>query len=91
MARGIDEPGQLIRIILDGKAPVYKGEKIKVDNNQEKGWHIPYKHLMNGFSHALPILVAAGFISVLTYSFTFNNTQYFDILNVHIHSLSSNS
>ena len=80
--RGIDEPGQLIRIILDGKAPVYKGEKIKVDNNQEKGWHIPYKHLMNGFSHALPILVAAGFISVLTYSFTFNNTQYFDILNV---------
>ena len=37
---------------------------------------------MNGFSHALPILVAAGFISVLTYSFTFNNTQYFDILNV---------
>lgn len=82
VARGIDEPGQLIRIILDGKAPVYKGEKIKVDNNQEKGWHIPYKHLMNGFSHALPILVAAGFISVLTYSFTFNNTQYFDILNV---------
>lgn len=82
VVRGIDEPGQLIRIILDGKAPVYKGEKIKVDNNQEKGWHIPYKHLMNGFSHALPILVAAGFISVLTYSFTFNNTQYFDILNV---------
>lgn len=82
VARGIDEPEQLIRIILDGKAPVYKGEKIKVDNNQEKGWHIPYKHLMNGFSHALPILVAAGFISVLTYSFTFNNTQYFDILNV---------
>ena len=28
------------------------------------------------------ILVAAGFISVLTYSFTFKNTQYFDILNV---------
>lgn len=82
VARWIDEPEQLIRIILDGKAPVYKGEKIKVDNNQEKGWHIPYKHLMNGFSHALPILVAAGFISVLTYSFTFNNTQYFDILNV---------
>lgn len=82
VAIGIDEPEQLIRIILDGKAPVYKGEKIKVDNNQEKGWHIPYKHLMNGFSHALPILVAAGFISVLTYSFTFNNTQYFDILNV---------
>lgn len=82
VAREIDEPEQLIRIILDGKAPVYKGEKIKVDNNQEKGWHIPYKHLMNGFSHALPILVAAGFISVLTYSFTFNNTQYFDILNV---------
>lgn len=82
VARGIDEPEKLIQIILDEQAPVYKGEKIKVDNNQEKGWHIPYKHLMNGFSHALPILVAAGFISVLTYSFTFNNTQYFDILNV---------
>lgn len=82
VARGIDEPEKLIQIILDQQAPVYKGEKIKVENNQEKGWHIPYKHLMNGFSHALPILVAAGFISVLTYSFTFNNTQYFDILNV---------
>lgn len=82
VARGIDEPEKLIQIILDEQAPVYKGEKIKVDNNQEKGWHLPYKHLMNGFSHALPILVAAGFISVLTYSFTFNNTQYFDILNV---------
>ena len=80
--RGIDEPEKLIQIILDEQAPVYKGGKVKVENNQEKGWHIPYKHLMNGFSHALPILVAAGFISVLTYSFTFNNTQYFDILNV---------
>lgn len=82
VARGIDEPEKLIQIILDEQAPIYKGEKVRVENNQEKGWHIPYKHLMNGFSHALPILVAAGFISVLTYSFTFNNTQYFDILNV---------
>ena len=82
VARGIDEPEKLIQIILDEQAPVYKGEEVKVENKQEKGWHIPYKHLMNGFSHALPILVAAGFISVLTYSFTFNNTQYFDILNV---------
>lgn len=82
VARGIDEPEKLIQIILDEQAPVYKGGKVKVENNQEKGWRIPYKHLMNGFSHALPILVAAGFISVLTYSFTFNNTQYFDILNV---------
>ena len=82
VARGIDEPEKLIQIILDEQAPVYKGGKVKVENNQEKGWRIPYKHLMNGFSHALPILVAAGFISVLTYSFTFKNTQYFDILNV---------
>lgn len=83
VARGIDEPEKLIQIILDQQAPVYKGEKIKVENNQEKGWHIPYKHLMNGFSHALPILVAAGFMSVFALGFTFlEHTQYFDILNV---------
>ena len=82
VVRGIDESDKLIQIILDDLAPVYKGGKVKVENNQEKGWRIPYKHLMNGFSHALPILVAAGFISVLTYSFTFKNTLYFVILIV---------
>ena len=83
VARGIDEPEKLIQIILDEQAPIYKGEKVKVENNQEKGWHIPYKHLMNGFSHALPILVAAGFISVFALGFTFlEHAQYFDILNV---------
>ena len=83
VARGIDEPEKLIQIILDEQAPIYKGEEVKVENNQEKGWHIPYKHLMNGFSHALPILVAAGFISVFALGFTFlEHAQYFDILNV---------
>ena len=83
VARGIDEPETLIQIILDEQAPVYKGEEVKVENNQEKGWHIPYKHLMNGFSHALPILVAAGFMSVLAFSFTRDTqSQYFQILNV---------
>lgn len=81
VVRGIDEPEKLIQIILDEQAPVYKGEEVKVENNQEKGWHIPYKHLMNGFSHALPILVAAGFMSVLAYNPGFN-MQYFHILNV---------
>lgn len=83
VARGIDEPETLIQIILDEQAPVYKGEEVKVENNQEKGWHIPYKHLMNGFSHALPILVVAGFMSVLAFSFTRDTqSQYFQILNV---------
>ena len=81
VARGIDEPEKLIQIILDEQAPIYKGEEVKVENNQEKGWHIPYKHLMNGFSHALPILVAAGFMSVLATKLTFN-TQFANILNV---------
>ena len=81
VARGIDEPEKLIQIILDEQAPIYKGEEVKVENNQEKGWHIPYKHLMNGFSHALPILVAAGFMSVLATRLTFN-TQFANILNV---------
>lgn len=81
VARGIDEPEKLIQIILDEQAPIYKGEEVKVENNQEKGWHIPYKHLMNGFSHALPILVAAGFMSVLATKLTFN-TQFANMLNV---------
>lgn len=81
VARGIDEPEKLIQIILDEQAPIYKGEEVKVENNQEKGWHIPYKHLMNGFSHALPLLVAAGFISVLATKLTFN-TQFANMLNV---------
>ena len=81
VAKGIDEPEKLIQIILDEKAPVYKGEEVKVENNQEKGWRIPYKHLMNGFSHALPLLVAAGFISVLATKLTFN-TQFANMLNV---------
>lgn len=81
VAKGIDEPEKLIQIILDEQAPIYEGEEVKVENNQEKGWHIPYKHLMNGFSHALPILVAAGFISVLATKLTFN-TQFTNMLNV---------
>lgn len=81
VARGIDEPEKLIQIILDEQAPIYKGEEVKVENNQEKGWYIPYKHLMNGFSHGLPILVAAGFMSVLATKLTFN-TQFANILNV---------
>lgn len=81
VARGIDEPEKLIQIIIDEQAPIYKGEEVKVENNQEKGWHIPYKHLMNGFSHGLPILVAAGFMSVLATKLTFN-TQFANILNV---------
>lgn len=81
VARGIDEPEKLIQIILDEQAPIYKGEEVKVENNQEKGWHIPYKHLMNGFSHTLPILVAAGFMSVLATKLTFN-TQFANMLNV---------
>ena len=81
VAKGIDEPEKLIQITLDEKAPVYKGEEVKVENNQEKGRHIPYKHLMNGFSHALPLLVAAGFISVLATKLTFN-TQFANMLNV---------
>lgn len=82
VARGIDEPEKLINIILEGKAPLYSGDQEEKETTiQEKGWHIPYKHLMNGFSHTLPILVAAAFISVLAGKITFN-TQFKNMMTV---------
>lgn len=73
VAKGIDEPEKLINVILENKALIYTGSKENAEETKETGWHIPYKHLMNGFSHTLPILVAAAFVSVMAPKITFNN------------------
>lgn len=69
VSSGINKPEELIKKVIDGKAPVYHhdGEVSNVDDREEKenfGRKL-YKHLMNGVSHMLPFVVGGGVLIAL--------------------------
>ncbi len=69
VSAGINKPEELIRKVLDGKAPVYhhNGEYGEIGDADEKegvGRKV-YKHLMNGVSHMLPFVVGGGVLIAL--------------------------
>ena len=68
---GIKKPEQLIKKIIDGKAPIYhhnggNEESSETAEKESFGRQI-YKHLMNGVSHMLPFVVAGGIFIALAF------------------------
>jgi PTS system fructose-specific IIC component len=61
----------LINKILNGEAPVYEGKggaaAPAARDDGEGGWHVFYKHLMNGVSHMLPFVVGGGILIAIAF------------------------
>ena len=69
VSNGINEPEELIKKIVDGKASIYhaEGDELEAtDDDEKEGFgHKVYKHLMNGVSHMLPFVVGGGVLIAL--------------------------
>ena len=69
VSSGINKPEELIKKIIDGKAPVYHHEaddSSGFDSEETEGFgRKVYKHLMNGVSHMLPFVVGGGVLIAL--------------------------
>lgn len=66
---GINKAEELIQRCLDNKAPIRKGNARRSNETEEKvsiGRQI-YKHLMNGVSHMLPLVVAGGVLTAISF------------------------
>ncbi|BDR55954.1 fructose-specific PTS transporter subunit EIIC [Xylocopilactobacillus apis] len=88
VSMGMKEPDKLIdQILNDSSVPIYhskdSGEKMST-SNQTSGngvWHTIYVDLMNGVSHMLPLVVAGGVLTAVSffwgiYSAVPGNVQY---------------
>lgn len=71
VADGINKPEELLREIVDGKAPLYEGggETAPKEEAAEKEGigHATYKHLMSGVSHMLPFVIGGGIMIAITF------------------------
>lgn len=71
VADGINKPEELLREIVDGKAPLYEGggETAPKEETAEKEGigHATYKHLMSGVSHMLPFVIGGGIIIAIAF------------------------
>ena len=81
---GIHKANELIQRCIDGKVAIRKGNlsssKIAEEGNLSFGQKL-YKDLMNGVSHMLPLVVAGGVLTAISflwgiYSFDPNSEQY---------------
>ncbi len=68
VAQAITQPTELLKRAAKGDAPKYQVKKTEIEQPQPKeGWlYAMYRHLMNGVSKILPLLVAAGVINALS-------------------------
>ncbi|MDO4289004.1 MAG: fructose-specific PTS transporter subunit EIIC [Eubacterium sp.] len=70
VADGISKAEELIQKCLEGKAPVREGRVRKKEEASEEKvsvGHTIYKHLMNGVSHMLPLVVAGGVLTAISF------------------------
>ncbi|ADU27519.1 PTS fructose transporter subunit IIABC [Ethanoligenens harbinense] len=72
VSAGINKAEELIRQVVDGKAPIYhhaggKGSARAEEASGESAGHRIYKHLMNGVSHMLPFVVGGGILIALAF------------------------
>ena len=71
VADGINKPEELLREIVDGKAPLYEGggeTAPKEDAAEKEGiGHATYKHLMSGVSHMLPFVIGGGIMIAIAF------------------------
>ena len=71
VADGINKPEELLREIVDGKAPLYEGgretaSKEEIAEKEGLG-HATYKHLMSGVSHMLPFVIGGGIMIAIAF------------------------
>lgn len=71
VADGISKPEELLREIVDGKAPLYEGggetaPKEEIAEKEGIG-HATYKHLMSGVSHMLPFVIGGGIMIAIAF------------------------
>ena len=71
VADGINKPEELLREIVDGKAPLYEGDgetALKEETAEKEGiGHATYKHLMSGVSHMLPFVIGGGIMIAIAF------------------------
>lgn len=86
VSEGINRAEELVRDCMKGMAPVRKGS-VQENKFREQSLgtaHQIYKHLMNGVSHMLPLVVAGGVLTAISflwgiYSFDPSSDQYNEI------------
>ena len=72
VSAGINKAEELIRQVVDGKAPVYHhtggkaGAAVEKAGDESVGHRI-YKHLMSGVSHMLPFVVGGGILIAIAF------------------------
>lgn len=71
VADGINKPEELLREIVDGKAPLYEGggetaPKEEIAEKEGIG-HATYKHLMSGVLHMLPFVIGGGIMIAIAF------------------------
>lgn len=75
VARGIRDAESLIRTLMNGEAPIYRGQTAAKTEDEPKTGEAAsigrkiYKHLMNGVSHMLPFVVGGGVLIALSFLF----------------------
>ncbi|MFD1398000.1 fructose-specific PTS transporter subunit EIIC [Lacticaseibacillus suilingensis] len=72
VAAGIKDPGKLFDQALAKDAPIYKANATKkaATSGSAEGeslWHLIYTSLMNGVSHMLPVVVAGGVLTAVSF------------------------
>lgn len=86
VAEGISRAKELVQRCINGDVHIRKGNTVLKTNEEEElsiGRQI-YKHLMNGVSHMLPLVVAGGVLTAISflwgiYSFDPTSDQYNEI------------
>ncbi len=82
---GINKADHLVNRAINGDVPIRSGAAVRktVNNDEDKQsvWHQIYKHLMNGVSHMLPLVVAGGVLTAISflwgiYSYDVTSDQY---------------
>lgn len=70
VTRGINEPEELINIVMEGRAPICHAQGGAASPAAAEGEGVGrqvYKHLMNGVSHMLPFVVGGGILMALSF------------------------
>lgn len=76
VAKGMKNADELVEQCMKGEAPILKGDdkdkdakvQAKKEANQgESIGHQIYRHLMNGVSHMLPLVVAGGVLTAVSF------------------------
>ncbi|MSD83815.1 PTS fructose transporter subunit IIABC [Lactobacillus curvatus] len=82
VSKGMKEPDKLVdRILNDDTVPIYHGtgnSSISSENSAETSsgfWHTLYVYLMNGVSHMLPLVVAGGVLTALSFFWGINSAD----------------